>query len=134
MLGQLEHVGIAVRSLEIAIPLYEKMLGCACYKTEEVAEEKVRTAFFKTGSTKIELLEALAPDSPIHRFIEKRGEGLHHVAYLVEDIQKEMKRLQDEGFELLQAAPKAGADHKWVCFLHPRSVGGVLTELCEERQ
>ena len=133
MLRQLEHVGIAVRSLAAAIPQYEKMLGCSCYKTEEVAAEKVRTAFFKTGSTKIELLEALAPDSPIHRFIEKRGEGLHHIAYLVKDMHQEMKRLQAEGFELLQTEPKAGADNKWVCFVHPRSVGGVLTELCQER-
>jgi methylmalonyl-CoA/ethylmalonyl-CoA epimerase len=129
----IEHLGIAVKSLESSIPLYEKLLQTSCYKTETVESEQVKTAFFKVGQTKIELLESLNPDGIIARFIEKKGEGLHHVAYSVEDILAEMTRLQQEGFTLLNLQPKAGADNKWVCFLHPKDTQGVLTELCMER-
>lgn len=132
MLQKIEHIGIAVKSLEIAVPLYEQLLHTPCYKTESVDSEGVDTAFFKTGDTKIELLAATHPDSPIRRFIEKRGEGLHHIAYLVEDITAEMQRLKEDGFQLLQEKPRKGADNKWVCFIHPKSVYGVLTELCQE--
>ena len=126
----LEHIGIAVKALEEAIPLYEKLLGTPCYKTENVDSEKVHTAFFRTGSTKIELLESSDPEGVIARFIEKKGEGLHHIAFSVKDIKAEMRRLQAEGFELLNEEPKRGADNKWVCFLHPRNTKGVLIELC----
>jgi methylmalonyl-CoA/ethylmalonyl-CoA epimerase len=129
----IEHLGIAVKSLESSIPLYEKLLQTSCYKTETVESEQVKTAFFKVGQTKIELLESLNPDGIIARFIEKKGEGLHHVAYAVEDILAEMQRMQDDGFTLLNLQPKAGADNKWVCFLHPKDTQGVLTELCMER-
>ncbi|HVZ55597.1 MAG TPA: methylmalonyl-CoA epimerase [Chitinophagaceae bacterium] len=128
----LEHIGIAVKSLGQAIPLYERLLGSSCYKTETVAGEGVRTAFFRTGESKIELLESLDPEGVIARFIEKRGEGLHHVALAVTDIEAEMTRLRREGFQLLSDRPRPGADNKLVCFLHPRSTGGVLLELCQE--
>lgn len=129
---QIEHVGIAVVSLKQSVPLYEKLLNTPCYKTEWVESEQVNTAFFQTGVSKIELLEASAPESAIARFIEKKGEGIHHVAFLVEDIHSEMERMKKDGFQLLQEEPKRGADNKWVCFLHPKSMGGVLIELCEE--
>ena len=131
---KIEHIGIAVRSLEQAIPLYEKLLNTPCYKTEEVPSENVRTAFFAAGPNKIELLESTHPEGVIAKFIEKKGEGIHHIAYDVADIQKEMHRLQQEGFILLNEQPKAGADNKLVCFLHPKSTGGVLMELCQERE
>jgi methylmalonyl-CoA/ethylmalonyl-CoA epimerase len=129
---QVEHIGIAVNSLQQAIPLYEKLLHTTCYKTEHVAGEGVNTAFFQTGATKIELLEATSPGSAVARFIEKKGEGMHHIAFLVEDIRAEMERLRKEGFLLLNETPKAGADNKWVCFLHPKQAHGVLIELCQE--
>jgi methylmalonyl-CoA/ethylmalonyl-CoA epimerase len=129
---KVEHIGIAVKSLETAIPLYENLLNVTCYKTELVESEGVNTAFLRTGETKIELLEATRPDSPIAKFIEKKGEGIHHIAYDVTDIYSTMKRLQDEGFQLLNEQPKKGADNKLVCFVHPKSAGGVLTELCQE--
>lgn len=129
---QLEHIGIAVASLREAVPLYEILLGSPCYKTERVDTEGVDTAFFKTGDTKIELLEALGPDSAIRGFIDKRGEGLHHIAFAVEDIETKMKELKEAGFVLLGEAPKKGADNKWVCFVHPKSARGVLVELCQE--
>lgn len=129
---QVEHIGIAVRSLDAAIPAYEMLLHSPCYKLEQVASEKVKTAFFQTGETKIELLESLSPDSAISRFLEKRGEGMHHIAFLVEDIRQEMERLKGAGFTLLQDEPKQGADNKLVCFLHPKSAHGVLIELCQE--
>jgi methylmalonyl-CoA/ethylmalonyl-CoA epimerase len=129
---KVEHIGIAVKSLETAIPLYENLLNVTCYKTELVESEGVNTAFLRTGETKIELLEATRPDSPIAKFIEKKGEGIHHIAYDVSDIYSTMKRLQDEGFQLLNEQPKKGADNKLVCFVHPKSAGGVLTELCQE--
>lgn len=129
---QVEHIGIAVKSLASAIPLYEKLLNTSCYKTEEVASEKVKTAFFRQGETKIELLESSDPEGVIARFIEKKGEGLHHIAFAVTDIEAEMARLKNEGFQLLNETPKKGADNKLVCFLHPKSTTGVLVELCME--
>ena len=128
---KLEHIGIAVRELENGNALYTRLLGSEPYKMEEVASEKVRTSFFRSGESKIELLEATDPDSPIARFIEKRGEGIHHVAFEVEDIRAEMKRLAEDGFHLLNAEPKRGADNKLVCFVHPKSAHGVLVELCQ---
>ncbi len=127
---QIEHIGIAVKSLEQSIPLFEKLLNTPCYKTEVVENEKVNTAFFKTGENKIELLESTDPDGVIARFIEKKGEAVHHIAFAVEDIEKEMERLKKEGFVLLSDKPKPGADNKLVCFLHPKHTNGVLIELC----
>lgn len=131
---KIEHVGIAVKSLEAAIPVYEQLLNTPCYKTETVESEKVRTAFFQQGPNKVELLESTDPDGVIARFIEKKGEGLHHVAFAVEDIEAEMDRLKAEGFVLLNEKPKAGADNKWVCFVHPKNTHGTLLELCSERK
>ena len=130
---KIEHLGIAVRSLEEGNALYTKLLGVGPYKEESVESEGVRTSFFQAGPNKIELLEAVHADSPIAKFIEKRGEGLHHVAYAVDDIRSEMARLKAEGVVLLNEEPKAGADGKWVCFLHPKSTGGTLVELCQDR-
>jgi len=132
-LNKIEHLGIAVRSLEEGNALYTKLLGVPPYKEEAVESEGVRTSFFKAGPNKIELLEATNPDSPIAKFIEKRGEGLHHIAYAVENIHAEMQRLSAAGFQLLNEEPKAGADNKWFCFLHPRTTGGTLIELCQDR-
>ena len=132
-LTNIEHLGIAVKSLEEGNALYTKILGVPPYKQEAVEAEGVNTSFFKVGSTKIELLEATHAESPIAKFIEKRGEGLHHVAYAVDNIKAEMARLSLEGFRLLNAEPKEGADHKWVCFLHPKDTGGTLIELCQDR-
>ena len=129
---KIEHIGIAVKSLKDSNEMYTKLLGTAPYKTEAVASEGVNTSFFKMGASKIELLEATQDDSPIAKFLEKRGEGVHHIAYAVDDIRSEMKRLQGEGFHLLNEEPKKGADNKWVAFLHPKSTGGVLIELCQE--
>lgn len=129
----LEHIGIAVKNLSASIPLFEKLLGTTCYKTERVDSENVETAFFQSGSVKIELLESIDPSGVIARYIEKKGEGIHHIAFAVTDIRKEMDRLKAEGFELLNSEPKAGADNKWICFLHPKHTNGVLVELCMER-
>jgi methylmalonyl-CoA/ethylmalonyl-CoA epimerase len=126
-----EHIGIAVKDLSISIPLFEKLLNSKCYKTELVETEKVNTAFFKQGETKIELLESTDPNGVIAKFIERKGEGLHHIAFDVTDIKAEMKRLQAEGFVLLNEEPKHGADNKLVCFLHPKGTNGVLVELCQ---
>jgi methylmalonyl-CoA/ethylmalonyl-CoA epimerase len=131
---KVEHIGIAVKNLETAIPLYEKLLNTPCYKTETVASEQVKTAFFQAGETKVELLESIDKEGVIAKFIEKKGEGMHHIAFAVDDIEAEMKRLADEGYVLLNEKPKPGADNKWVCFLHPKSTGGVLIELCSERK
>ena len=128
---KIEHLGIAVSDLESAIKTYETLLGTPCYKREEVASEKVSTAFFKTGESKVELLGATAPDSVIATYIEKRGQGLHHVAFEVEDIHAEMNRLKKEGFRLLMEEPKRGADNKLIAFVHPKSCNGVLLELCQ---
>ena len=129
---KIEHIGIAVNSLAMAIPLYEKLLNSNCYKTEVVAGEKVNTAFFKQGETKIELLESTDPQGTIARFIEKKGEGIHHIAFEVTDIKAEMARLKQEGFIILNNEPGIGADNKMICFLHPKTTQGVLIELCEE--
>jgi methylmalonyl-CoA/ethylmalonyl-CoA epimerase len=131
-MNKIEHIGIAVKNLDQSKKTYEKLFGYSHYKTEEVKSEGVRTAFFICGESKIELLEATNPDSPIAKFIEKKGEGLHHVAYEVDDIQKEMTRLSKEGFKVLNEIPKKGADNKWVVFLHPKSANGVLVELCQD--
>ena len=127
-----EHIGIAVKDLSISIPLFEKLLNSQCYKTEHVESENVDTAFFQTGETKIELLESTGPNGVIAKFIERKGEGMHHIAFEVADIKAEMKRLQGEGFVLLNEEPKPGADNKLVCFLHPKNTNGVLIELCME--
>lgn len=129
---KIEHIGIAVKDLEASSGLFEKLLGVPCYKTETVETEGVKTSFFMTGPNKIELLEATRDDSPIAKFIEKKGEGIHHIAFDVDDIVVESKRLQDEGFVLLNEIPKKGADNKLVVFLHPKTTNGVLIELCQE--
>jgi len=128
---KIEHIGIAVKDMKAAISLYEKLLNTPCYKTEAVASEKVNTAFFMTGDNKIELLESTDPGGVISKFIAKKGEGLHHIAFEVADIHAEMERLRGEGFTLLNETPKAGADNKLVCFVHPKDAHGVLVELCQ---
>jgi len=128
---KVEHIGIAVKSLTQSIPLFEKLLNTNCYKTEPVESEQVVTAFFKKGETKIELLESTDPEGIITRFIEKKGEGIHHIAFEVENIVQEMERLKKEGFVLLNEKPKTGADNKLVCFLHPKKTNSVLIELCQ---
>ncbi len=129
---KIEHIGIAVKNISEANKIYEILLGSAPYKSEKVESEGVETSFFQCGESKIELLEATNPDSPIAKFIEKRGEGIHHIAFAVKDIKFEMKRLKNEGFILLNETPKRGADNKLVAFLHPKSTTGVLVELCQE--
>ena len=131
MMDKIEHIGIAVKSLENAGPLYEVLLGIKSYKKEEVESEQVITEFFKIGESKIELLEASSEESAIAGFIEKRGEGIHHIAFAVDNIVEEMARLKKEGFQLLNDFPKKGADNKLVCFVHPKSSHGVLIELCQ---
>ncbi|MEO6814854.1 MAG: methylmalonyl-CoA epimerase [Ginsengibacter sp.] len=130
---KIEHVGIAVKKLSVSIPLFEKILNTPCYKTEVVESEQVNTAFFQTGENKIELVEAYAPGSVINKFIDKKGEGLHHIAFEVEDIEAEIIRLKKEGFSFINDKPKKGADNKMVCFLHPKETNGVLIELVMER-
>ncbi len=129
---KIEHIGIAVKNLTAANLLYKKLLGTSHYKIEKVESEGVKTSFFKLGENKIELLQAINEDSAIAKFIEKRGEGIHHIAYKVDDIKSEMERLKTEGFELLNDEPRHGADNKWVVFVHPKSVGGTLIELCQD--
>jgi len=131
---KIEHIGIAVKSLEQSIPIFEKLLNTSCYKTEQVLSENVNTAFFQKGETKIELLESTSENGVIGTYIDKKGEGVHHIAFDVDDIYAEMRRLQSEGFVLLSEQPKNGADNKLVCFLHPKSTSGVLIELCQERK
>src|SRR5690554_1563032 len=131
-MNKIEHIGIAVNNLSEANDLYEKLLGVAPYKTEEVESEGVKTSFFKCGESKIGLLEATNESSPIAKFVEKRGEGIHHLAFAVEDIEAEIKRLTSQGFVLLNETPKKGADNKLVAFLHPKSAHGVLVELCQD--
>ncbi|MDB5088820.1 MAG: methylmalonyl-CoA epimerase [Mucilaginibacter sp.] len=133
-MNKIEHIGIAVTSLKSAGEIYEKLLNIAIYKTEEVLSEGVKTAFLQTGPNKIELLEASNPESPIAKFIAKKGEGIHHIAFEVDNIRAEMERLKNEGFVLLNEEPKLGADNKLVCFVHPKSANGVLIELCQERK
>ena len=129
---KIEHIGIAVKNIEQSNDLFTKLFGKAPYKMEKVESENVSTSFFMIGESKIELLEATNPDSAIAKFIDKKGEGIHHIAYEVENIIEEMKRLKDEGFTLLSEEPKRGADNKLICFLHPKGTNGVLIELCQE--
>ena len=131
---RIEHIGIAVKELSISIPLFEKLLNSSCYKTETVESEHVNTAFFKKGETKIELLESSAAEGVIAKYIGRKGEGIHHIAFDVADIYAEMERLKKEGFVLLNEHPKDGADNKLVCFLHPKDTNGVLIELCMEKK
>ena len=132
MIKKIEHLGIAVKNLDEAIPLYEKLLQTTCYKTESVSSEGVNTAFFQIGEAKIELLEASNQNSPISKFLSKRGEGFHHVAFEVDDIEEELARLQKLDFILLHLSPKEGADNKRIAFLHPKSTMGMLIELCQD--
>lgn len=129
---KIEHIGIAVKDLKVSNELFAKLFGTAHYKTETVESEGVSTSFFESGPNKIELLEATNPESPIAKFIEKRGEGIHHIAFAVDDIEAEIERLTKEGFMVLNTTPKKGADNKLVAFLHPKSTNGVLIELCQE--
>jgi len=131
-MNKIEHIGIAVKNLETAIPIWEKLLGANCYKTEDVSTESVTTAFLAAGPNKIELLQSTTEDGVISRFINKKGEGIHHIAFAVDDIRGEMQRLKIAGFQLLNEEPKIGADNKLVCFLHPKGSSGVLVELCQE--
>jgi methylmalonyl-CoA/ethylmalonyl-CoA epimerase len=131
-MNKIEHIGIAVNNLETSIPLFEKLLQTHCYKTEIVESEKVATAFFACGESKIELLQSLEKEGVIRKFIDKRGEGMHHIAFLVDDIVVEIERLKAEGFSFINDEPKLGADNKLICFLHPKETSGVLIELCQE--
>jgi methylmalonyl-CoA/ethylmalonyl-CoA epimerase len=128
---KVEHIGIAVKSLNVSVPLFEKLLHSSCYKIEHVESEMVNTAFFQMGETKIELLESQEPEGVIAKFIEKKGEGIHHVAFEVKDLASEIGRLKNEGFTILNETPKKGADNKLICFVHPKSTNGVLIELCQ---
>ena len=130
---KVEHIGIAVKNLQTSIPLFERLLGSPCYKTEKIDGEQVNTAFFLQQNSKIELLESTDPAGVIAKFIEKKGEGMHHIAFEVPNIIEEMERLKKEGFTLLNESPKIGADNKWVCFVHPKETNGVLIELCQSR-
>jgi methylmalonyl-CoA/ethylmalonyl-CoA epimerase len=132
MLNKIEHLGIAVANMEEAKKIYTALLGVECYKEEYVESEGVKTAFFKVGDSKVELLEATLPTSPIAKYIEKRGTGIHHIAFDVDDINKEIDRLVKEGFVLINERPKVGADNKMIAFLHPKSTQGLLVELCQE--
>ena len=133
MLNRIEHLGIAIKSLETSDHLFAKLLGTEPYKQEAVEREGVKTSFFMVGESKIELLEATNPESPIAKFIDKKGEGIHHIAFAVEDIKAEIERLKAEGFVFISEEPKDGADNKLVVFLHPKSTNGVLVELCQEK-
>ncbi|MBC7423035.1 MAG: methylmalonyl-CoA epimerase [Ferruginibacter sp.] len=131
---EIDHIGIAVKELATSIPLFEKLLNSQCYKTEKIESEHVTTAFFKTGETKLELLESTTDDGIIAKYIAKKGEGIHHIAFEVADIFVEMKRLKGEGFTLLSEQPKVGADNKLVCFLHPKDSNSVLIEICQTQR
>lgn len=132
-ISHIEHIGIAVRSLEESIPYYEKVLGLKCYSIEEVAEQKVRTAFFKVGQTKIELLEPTGEESTVAKFIENKGEGVHHIAFAVNGIEKALAEAEAGGVRLIDKTPRKGAEGLTIAFLHPKSTGGVLTEFCEDK-
>lgn len=132
MFGKIEHIGIAVRDLQTANSLYEKLLGVSPYKQETVESEGVSTSFFMAGNNKVELLQGITEGNAISSYIEKKGEGIHHIAFDVEDIYAEMERLKNEGFVLINSEPKKGADNKLICFVHPKSANGVLIELCQE--
>jgi methylmalonyl-CoA/ethylmalonyl-CoA epimerase len=133
MINKIEHIGIAVKNLDESEKMYKALFGKEAYKTEVVESEGVKTLFFQLGESKIELLEATKADSPIAKFLDKRGEGIHHIAYDVDDIEKEIERLKEEDFELIHQSPKSGADNKLIAFLHPKSTKGVLIELCQEK-
>ena len=133
MLRKIEHLGIAVKSIDQSLKVFEALLGTTCYKIERVESEAVQTAFLMIGESKIELLEASNPDSAIGKFLEKKGQGIHHIAFDVENIFSEIERLKNEGFELIHVSPKDGADNKLIAFLHPKSTEGVLVELCKEK-
>jgi methylmalonyl-CoA/ethylmalonyl-CoA epimerase len=133
-MNKIEHIGIAVRSLANSVPVYEKLLNCQCYKTELVESEGVNTAFFKVADSKVELLEDIHPEGVISKFLNSKGEGIHHIAFFVEDLEAEIKRLEGEGFEFINKAPRPGADNKMICFLHPKSTKGILIELCADRK
>lgn len=132
-ISHIEHIGIAVKSLDKAIPFYESLLGLKCYNIEEVKEQKVKTAFFKVGQTKIELLESTDAEGPIGKFLEKRGEGVHHIAYAVDNIEDQLKAAEENGIRLIDKTPRKGAEGLDIAFLHPKSTFGVLTELCENK-
>jgi methylmalonyl-CoA/ethylmalonyl-CoA epimerase len=133
MIKKIEHLGIAVENIEASLKVYETLLGTTCYKVEEVESEGVKTAFLQVGESKIELLEATNQESPIAKFLSKKGKGIHHIAFDTDDIESEIKRLKNEGFELIHQSPKNGADNKIIAFLHPKSTDGILVELCQER-
>ena len=132
MIEKIEHIGIAVKNLEEANKIYEQLLGTPPYKIETVNSEEVKTSFFKTGESKVELLQATKDESSIGKFIAKKGEGIHHIAFAVKDIYKEIKRLKEDGYNIINESPKKGADNKLVCFIHPKNTKGVLIELCQE--
>jgi methylmalonyl-CoA/ethylmalonyl-CoA epimerase len=132
--SHIEHIGIAVQNLEVAISFYEKILGIKCYNIEEVTDQKVRTAFFKVGQTKIELLESTDPEGPIGKFIEKRGEGIHHIAFAVTGIEEKLQNAAKSGVKLIDSISRKGAEGLNIAFLHPKSTFGVLTELCEDKR
>lgn len=134
MIGKIEHLGIAVKDIETSNTLFSRLLGRPPYKQEAVESEHVITSFFQSGTNKIELLQATHPDSAIAKFIEKKGEGIHHIAFEVDDIEAEIARLEDEGFQLIHTVPKDGADNKRIAFLHPKGTNGVLIELCQEKR
>lgn len=131
--SHIEHIGIAVSNLEESIDFYEKVFGLKCYKVEDVPDQKVRTAFFRIGQTKIELLESTDPQGPIGKFISKRGEGIHHIAFAVKDIEKQLKHAEEKGVTLIDSTPRKGAEKLDIAFLHPKSASGVLIELCEDK-
>lgn len=130
----IEHIGIAVKNLNEAVSYYENVLGLKCYKIEEVEDQKVKTAFFKVGETKIELLESTSPDGPVGRFIEKKGEGIHHIAFAVDNLEEKLKEVEGKGVQLIDKAPRKGAEGLDIAFLHPKSTFGVLTEFCEHKK
>ncbi len=132
-LNYIEHIGIAVKDMDAAIKFYEETLGLTCYSIEEVAEQKVKTAFFKIGQTKIELLQSTSPDGPVGKFIEKKGEGIHHIAFAVNDIEAQLEDASSKSIQLIDAVPRKGAEGLDIAFLHPKSTFGVLTELCEKK-
>lgn len=132
-ISHIEHIGIAVKSLDEAIPFYENVLGLKCYNVEEVKDQRVKTAFFMVGQTKIELLESTDPEGPIGKFLEKKGEGVHHIAYAVDQIEEQLKSIEEKGVNLIDKAPRRGAEGLDIAFLHPKSTFGVLTEFCENK-
>jgi len=132
-LNHIEHIGVAVKNLDEAIKFYENVFGLKCYKVEEVADQKVKTAFLMIGETKIELLESTEVDGPIGKFIEKKGEGIHHIAFAVDDLQKALIEMQEKGIQLIDKTPRNGADDMAIAFVHPKSTNGILTELCQKK-